>query len=87
MSASLERIELFLLAYASLIIFMIVVLSSLEVSELDVYVAAIIIGYFIAILATAPHFPFESRRERIIGVMLLVVFAVILIQHVVLLLR
>jgi hypothetical protein len=87
MSLSIERIEIFLLIYASLVVCTVTALSSLMISQIDVYVAAFIIEYFIAILATAPHYPIETKRERIIGVMLLIVFSEILIQHVIALLR
>lgn len=87
MSIRLERIEIFLLSYACLVLFTVIALSSLMISALDIYVAAFTIEYFIAVLATAPHYPVETKRERYLGVMLLSVFGVILIVHVVALLR
>ena len=87
MSLSLERIEVFLLAYAGLVVCTVIALSSLMVLQIDVYVAAFIVEYFVMVLATAPHYPVEIRRERIVGVMLFVVFAEILIRYVVELLK
>jgi hypothetical protein len=87
MSSSLERIEIFFLAYAFLISSTVIILSALMVTQIDVYLAAFAIEYFVAILATSPHNPGETRRERIIGVMLLVVFTGIVIERVLLLLK
>jgi len=84
---SMERIEILLLSYAGLVLFTVVALSSLMISQIGVYVAAFIIEYFVVVLATAPHYPTEAKRERIIGVMLLVVFSELLIQLVIGLLR
>jgi len=82
MSASIERIEIFFLAYAFLIVSTLLALSALTVTQIDVYLAAFAIEYFIAVLATSPHNPGETRRERIIAVMLLIVFAGIVIGRV-----
>jgi len=87
MSLRLERIEISLLAYAVIILCTVAALSSLMVSGIDVYVAAFIIEYFIVILATAPHYPAETRRERIIGAMLFVIFSEILIRYLIELLK
>jgi len=87
MSLRFERIEIFLLTYAVMILCTVIALSSLTVSQIDVYVSAFVIEYFIAILATAPHQPAESRRERILGVVLFVVFLEILIRYVIELLK
>jgi len=84
---SLERVEIFLIAYACLLVFTVIALSALMVSEIDIYVAAFVIEYFVVIFATSPHYPVETRRERIIGIMLLAVFSEILIQHVIQLLK
>ena len=82
MSASIERIEIFFLAYAFLIVSTLLALSALTVTQIDVYLAAFAIEYFVAVLATSPHNPGETRRERIIAVMLLIVFAGIVIGRV-----
>jgi len=87
MTFSMERIEILLLAYAGLVLFTVVTLSSLMVSQIGVYVAAFIVEYFVVVLATSPHYPVETKRERIIGVMLLVVFSELLIQLVIGLLK
>jgi hypothetical protein len=87
MSASLERIEIFFLAYAFLISSTVSILSALIVTQIDVYLAAFAIEYFILILATSPHRPGETRRERIIGGLLLIVFTGIVIERVLLLLK
>jgi len=87
MSLRLERIEVFLFAYACLILCAVVAFSTLSISTVDIYLAAFTIGYFVLVLATAPHYPVETKRERIIGAMLIIVFSEILIVHVVALLR
>lgn len=87
MELGLERIEIFLITYACLVVSTVLVMSYLSVTQIDVYVAALAIEYFVAILATSPHTPGETRRERVLGVMLMVVFAAIVVERVIALLK
>lgn len=87
MELGLERIEFFLITYACLVISTVIVMSYLSVTEIDVYLAALAIEYFIAILATSPHTPGETRRERVLGVMLMVLFAGIVFERILALLK
>ena len=82
MTLGIQKIEVFLVSYACLIFSTVVVLSYLNVEQLDIYIAGFAIEYFIVILATAPHNPEESRRQRVIGIMLLVIFTGIVIERV-----
>lgn len=82
MSATVERIEVFFVAYSILIVLTLLALSALVVTQIDIYLAAFAIEYFVVVLATSPHNPGETRRERIIGVMLLIVFTAIVIGRV-----
>ena len=82
MTSGIQKIETFLVAYASLIVSTVVVLSYLNVDQVDIYVAGFAIEYFVVILATAPYNPEESRRQRLIGIMLLVIFTGIVIERV-----
>ena len=82
MTSGIQKIEVFLVAYACLIVSTVVVLSYLSVGQVDIYVAGFAIEYFIVILATAPHNPEESRKQWVIGIMLLVIFTGIVIERV-----
>ncbi len=82
MTSGIQKIEIFLISYASLIFSTVLVFSYLGVGQIDIYVAGFAIEYFIVILATAPHNPEESRRQRVIGIMLLVIFTGIVIERV-----
>jgi hypothetical protein len=82
MTSGIQKVEILLTSYACLVFSTVVILSSLGVEQVDIYVAGFAIEYFIAILATAPHDPEESRRQRVIGVMLLVIFTGIVVERV-----
>ena len=82
MISGIQKVEILLISYACLIFSTVVILSSLYVEQVDIYVAGFAIEYFIVILATAPHNPEESRRQRAIGIMLLVIFTGIVIERV-----
>jgi hypothetical protein len=81
-TSGIQKVEILLVAYACLIFSTVVILSSLNVEQIDIYIAGFAIEYFIVVLATAPHNPEESRRQRIIGIMLLVIFTGIVIERV-----
>lgn len=82
MTSGIQKVEILLISYACLIFSTVVILSSLGVEQVDIYVAGFAIEYFIIILATAPHNPEESRRQRAIGIMFLVIFTGIVIERV-----
>jgi hypothetical protein len=82
LSLGAEKTDLFLVSYAFLVVSTVVVLSYLSVTQIDVYVSGFAIEYFIVVLATAPHSSEELRRQWIIGIMLLIVFAGIVIGRV-----
>ena len=80
--SGIQKVEVLLISYACLIFSTVVALSYLNVAQVDIYIAGFAIEYFIVILATAPHNPEESRRQRIIGIMLLIIFTGIVIERV-----
>jgi hypothetical protein len=82
LTSGIQKVEILLISYACLIFSTVVILSSLGVEQVDIYVAGFAIEYFIIILATAPHNPEESRRQRAIGIMFLVIFTGIVIERV-----
>jgi uncharacterized membrane protein YczE len=82
LTSGIQKIEVFLVSYACLIVSTVVVMSYLNVGQVDIYIAGFAIEYFIVILATSPYNPEESRRQRVIGVMLLVIFTGIVIERV-----
>ena len=82
MTSGIQKIEVFLISYACLIVSTVVVLSYLNVGQVDIYVAGFAIEYFIVILATAPYNPEESRRQRLIGIIFLIIFTGIVIERV-----
>jgi len=82
LTSGIRKIEVFLISYACLIVSTVVVLSYLNVGQIDIYVAGFAIEYFIVILATAPYTPEESRRQRLIGIVLLVIFTGVVIERV-----
>lgn len=82
MTSGIQKIDTFLVSYACLIVSTVVILSYLDVGQIDVYITGFAIEYFIIILATAPHHPEESRRQQIIGIVLLVIFIGIVIERV-----
>jgi len=82
LTSGIQKIEVFLISYACLIVSTVVVLSYLNVGQVDIYVAGFAIEYFIVILATAPYNPEESRRQRLIGIIFLIIFTGIVIERV-----
>jgi hypothetical protein len=82
LTSGIQKVEILLITYACLIFSTVVILSSLGVEQIDIYVAGFAIEYFVVILATAPHNPEESRRQRAITIMLLVIFTGIVVERI-----
>ena len=82
MTSGIQKIEVFLISYACLIVSTVIVLSYLNVGQVDIYVAGFAIEYFIVILATAPYNPEESRRQRLLRIIFLIIFTGIVIERV-----
>jgi len=87
MRTGLERIELLLLIYGTLIFYTVFVLSYLNVLRFDLYMIAFTVELFLSILATAPYTSAEIRRQMIIGAALLAVFAGIAVEQILAILR
>jgi uncharacterized membrane protein len=75
MRTGLEKIELLLLIYGALIFYTVFILSYLSVSRFDLYMTAFAIEFFLCVIATAPYTSAETRRQMIVGIALLAVFA------------
>jgi len=83
----LKSTEAFLIIYAAFIFSTVTVLSLLSLDRLDVYVALFAIEFFLASELISPFGPSESLRKTIIGIVLLAIFAGIVVERVVEILR
>lgn len=81
MRSGVERVEILLLVYASLIFSTVLILSYLTVSRIDIYLAAFAIEYFVAVLATAPYGPKEAKRQMLMGAVFMILFAVVVVER------
>jgi len=83
----LKSTEAFLIIYATFIFSTVIVLSLLGLERIDVYVALFAIEFFVACELTSPFGPSESLRKTVIGILLLAIFAGIVVERVVEILR
>lgn len=81
MRPGVEKVEILLLTYASLVFSTVLVLSYFDVSRVDIYLAAFAVEYFVAIFATAPHSPIETKRQMLLGMMFIVIFSGVLVER------
>ena len=83
----MRSVDSFLITYATLAFSSVVALSLIGVERVDVYVALFAIEFFVASELTPPFNPRMTRRKAIMEAMLLAIFAVIVIERVVEILR
>ena len=83
----LGRIDAFLITYATLAFSSVIALSLIGVETLDVYAALFVIFFFVASELSPLFIPGKSRRKALLECVLLAVFAVIVIERVVEILR
>jgi hypothetical protein len=82
-----KKTDSFLVTYAALSLSSVVVLSLIDVEAIDVYVALFAIEFFVASELSSGLSPTVMRRKAIIEIALLAVFAVIVLERVVEILR
>jgi hypothetical protein len=87
MRTGLEKIELLLLIYATLVFYTVFLLSYLDVSRLDLYMTAFVVEFFVGVIVTAPYTSAETRRQMVVGVALLAVFAGVALEQILVILR
>lgn len=80
--------ETFLLIYAALIFSSVFLLNYFfSVSAIDIYLTAFAIEFFVAVLATSPYNHEETKRQMFIGAVLLVIFAGVVAERMLSLLK
>ena len=87
MYSRVRSVDSFLITYATLAFSSVVALSLIGVQTVDVYVALFAIEFFVASELTPTFSPMMSRRKAIMGTILLAIFAVVVIERVVEILR
>jgi hypothetical protein len=83
----MEKIEILLLIYGCFIFCTVFVLSYFAVYQLDIYLTAFAIEFFLAVLVTSPYGHAETRRQMVIGAVLVVIFIGIVFEHILIILR
>jgi hypothetical protein len=83
----MKNTDVFIIMYAALLFSTTVVLSLLNVERIDVYVALFAIEFFVVSEFTSPFGPTESRKRTVVGILLLAIFAGILLERIVEILR
>jgi hypothetical protein len=83
----MENADAFIMMYATFLFSTVVFLSLLGVAGIDIYVALFAIEFFVASELTSPFRPTESHRITLIGIILLTIFAGIVIERIVEILR
>ena len=83
----MRSVDSFLITYATLAFSSVVALSFIGVQTVDVYVALFVIEFFVASELTPPFNPRMTWRKAIMEAMLLAIFAVVVIERVVEILR
>jgi uncharacterized membrane protein (DUF485 family) len=87
MRTGMDKVEKLLVLYGAAIFCTVFVLSLLQVYDLYIYLTGFTIEFFVAILATAPYNSTQSRRQIVIGVVLSVIFAGAVLEHVLIILK
>ena len=67
----------FLLTYASLVLFTVVGMSFLDITELDLFLAAFAIEFFLSSELLSPSSRSEARRRSLVALGMLALFVVI----------
>jgi hypothetical protein len=83
----MENADAFIMMYTTFLFSTVVFLSLLGVAGIDIYVALFAIEFFVASELTSPFRPTESHRITLIGIILLTIFAGIVIERIVEILR
>jgi hypothetical protein len=76
-----KSIDSFLITYAALAFGSVIALSLIDVEMFDIYVALLVIFFFVSAELTPAIGSRNSRREVILEVVLLAVFGVIVIER------
>jgi hypothetical protein len=79
----MKNTDVFIIMYAALLFSTVVILSLLSVDRIDVYVALFAIEFFVASELNSPLGPLESRRNIVMGILLLVIFTGIVLERIV----
>ncbi len=83
----MRNAEFFMFLYAALAFSTAVILAILNVQTIDIYLALFALEFFIASELAPPLAPPESQRKDIMSVVLLVVFAAVMIERMIVILR
>jgi len=86
MRTGMEKIEILLLVYGCCIFLTVFVLSYFAV-YLEIYFTAFVIEFFLAVLLTSPYGHAETRRQMVIGAVMLAIFIGIVFQHILTILK
>jgi len=76
------KVENLILIYGALIFSTVFVSSYLAVYSLEFYLTAFGIEFFLAVLVTSPYNQAESRRQMVVGAVLMVIFVGVVIKYV-----
>ena len=87
MRTMLDNVEVLILIYGTLVFLTVFFLSLLMVTQLEYYMTAFALEFFVAVLITSPYHQSETKRQIVIGTILIVIFIAIVLRHVLLLLQ
>jgi len=82
MRTGMDKTGVLVVVYGCLVFATVFIFSYLAIYELEYYLTAFALEFFLAILVTSPYNQAESRRQMVIGAMLIVIFIGIVVAHV-----